>query len=209
MNRLLIIGASGHGKVVADIAEKNGYEEIEFYDDDENITSCGKWPVVGKVANALEKDGDVFIAIGNAKIREKIMNRFTGRHFPILIHPSAVIADDILIGEGSVVMASAVVNPGSKIGKGVIINTLSSVDHDCAIDDFVHISVGAHLAGTVTIGKGTWISVGASVINNVEIREDVMVGAGAVVIRSIRETGTYVGVPARKNSKHKLTGGGP
>ena len=196
--KLSIIGASGHGKVVADIAEKNGYDEIEFFDDDESLKNCGKWPVVGTVNKALERSNDVFIAIGNAEIREKIMDCFNGRRFPVLIHPSAVIANDVEIDEGSVVMAGAVINPGSKIGKGVIVNTSSSVDHDCIIGDFVHISVGTHLSGTVIIGRGTWIAVGASVVNNIEICERVVVGAGAVVVKSIEEQGTYVGVPARK-----------
>ena len=197
MNRLIIIGASGHGKVVADIAEKNGYDEIEFYDDDESISSCGKWPVIGLTAKALGKSDDLFIAIGNAALREKVMDCFEGRHFPVLIHPNAVVADDVEIGEGSVVMAGAVVNPGAKIGKGVIINTCSSVDHDCVIDDFVHVSVGAHLSGTVVVGERTWIAVGASVVNNVCICADCIIGAGAVVIRNIPKPGTYVGVPAR------------
>lgn len=194
--KLSIIGASGHGKVVADIAEKNGYDEIEFYDDDESLKICGKWPVVGTVSEVM--GSDVFIAIGNAKTRERITNQFKDRRFPTLIHPSSVVADDVVIGEGSVVMAGAVINSGTRICKGVIINTCSSVDHDCTIDDFVHISVGAHLAGTVSVGKRAWISVGSNVVNNMMICEDVVVGAGAVVIRDIIEQGTYVGVPARK-----------
>ena len=196
--KLSIIGASGHGKVVADIAEKNGYDEVEFFDDDAGLDHCGKWPVVGTVHEALEKDCDVFIAIGKAEIREALMECFRGRRFPTLIHPSAVVADDVMIGEGSVVMAGAVINPGSKLGRGVIINTCSSVDHDCVIEDFVHISVGAHLSGTVNVGKGTWIAVGASIVNNVNIGERVVIGSGAVVIRDIEEAGTYVGVPAKK-----------
>lgn len=196
--KLTIIGASGHGKVVADIAEKNGYDEIEFFDDDVSIENCGKWPVVGTVHEALSRENSVFVAIGKAEIREKLMECFDGHRFPVLIHPNAVVAEDVLIGEGSVVMAGAVINPGAKIGRGVIVNTCSSVDHDCDIKDFAHISVGAHLSGTVTVGKGTWIAVGASVSNNVEICEGVMVGAGAVVIRDISEAGTYVGVPARR-----------
>lgn len=197
MNRLNIIGASGHGKVVADIAMLNGYGEIEFYDDDESITSCDKWPVVGTVNQVFKREDDVFIAIGNATSREKLMECFEGRHFPVLIHPNAVVAGDVEIGKGSVVMAGAVINPGAKIGKGVIVNTCSSVDHDCVIGDFVHISVGAHLSGTVVVGNRTWIAVGGSVVNNVNICGGCIIGAGAVVIKDIEEAGTYVGVPAK------------
>ena len=196
--KLSIIGASGHGKVVADIAEKNGYDQIEFFDDDAELDHCGKWPVVGTVNKALDNENDLFIAIGKAEIRESLMDCFKNRHFPTLIHPSAIVADDVIIGEGSVVMAGAVINPGSRIGCGVIINTCSSVDHDCVINDFVHISVGAHLSGTVNVGKGTWIAVGASIVNNVDICPGCVIGSGAVVIKSIQEAGTYVGVPARK-----------
>ena len=97
-------------------------------------------------------------------------------------------------------MAGAVVNPYTKIGQGCIINTCASVDHDCRIGDYVHVSVGSHLAGTVFIGNGTWIGAGAIVSNNVSICENCMVGAGAVVLKDITEPDTYIGIPARKKS---------
>lgn len=194
--RLVIIGASGHGKVVADIAEKNGYDEIRFYDDNESIRSCGKWPVVGTIEKAMGTRDDVFIGIGDARIRETLMKNFTDCRFPVLIHPNAVVAADVEIGEGTVIMAGAVVNPGAKIGRGVILNTCSSVDHDCVIADFVHVSVGAHLSGTVVVGQRTWIAIGAIISNNITICPDCVIGAGAVVIKSIASPGIYVGVPA-------------
>ena len=195
MNRLIIIGASGHGKVVADIAKKNGYTDIVFLDDGGKVSECGGFPVIGKTENV--PDGDLFVAIGNAEIRKRFMEANQGRTFPVLIHPSAVIADDVIIGEGSVIMAGAVINPGTKIGRGVIVNTSSSVDHDCIIGDFVHIAVGAHLCGTVNVGEKTWIGTGVTVINNISIFNDCMIGAGAVIVKDIKEQGTYVGVPAR------------
>lgn len=206
--RIAIIGASGHGKVVADIAEKNGYDEIVFYDDDLSKTQCGKWPVVGVTQKTAVREKNIFIAVGNASIRQRLMERFESRHFPVLIHPHAVIARDAEIGKGSVIMAGAVINPGTKIGRGVIVNTCSSVDHDCVVGDYVHIAVGAHLCGTVSIGNKTWIGAGATVINNVSIYDDCMIGAGAVVIKDIKEKGIYMGIPAKSNSKPKLTGGG-
>ena len=194
--KLIIIGASGHGKVVADIAKHNGYEEIVFLDDDELLRECAGYPVVGKSDSAPE--GEVFVAIGNAKIRKMLMERFSDRIQPTLIHPNAVIAEDVLIGEGTVVMAGAVVNSGSVIGKGSIINTCSSVDHDCIVSDYVHVAVGAHLCGTVKVGESTWIGAGATISNNVSICGDCMLGAGTVVVKDIKENGTYFGVPARK-----------
>lgn len=197
MNKLIIIGASGHGKVVADIAALNGYKDIVFLDDDESVKECAGWPVIGKSTAAPE--GEVFVAVGNAETRKKLMKLYKDRIQPVLIHPCAVVADGVEIGDGTVVMAGAVINPGARTGKGCIINTSSSVDHDCSVADFVHISVGAHLSGTVVVGMGTWIGAGATVINNVNICGGCMIGAGAVVIKDINEPGTYVGVPAKKN----------
>ena len=199
MNRLIIIGASGHGKVVADIAKHCGYNEIVFLDDNESIKTCGGFPVIGKTDNI--PDGDLFIAVGKTDIRERITRINPGKHFPVLIHPNAVIADDTEIGSGTVVMAGTVVNPGVIIGQGCIINTSSSIDHDCVIGDYCHISVGVHLSGTVIVGKRTWIGAGAIVSNNIEICSDCLIGAGAVVIRDINEPGTYVGVPAKMSKE--------
>lgn len=198
MRKLAIIGASGHGKVVADIARRNGYKEIVFLDDDDSIHKCGGYPVIGKSSEAGTIDADVIIGIGNAGVRKKIQESIPDEKLVTLIHPDVVVAEDVAIGKGTVVMAGAVINPGVRIGKGCIINTCSSVDHDCVVGDYVHIAVGSHLCGTVSVGSGTWIGAGAIVINNVSICPDCMIGAGAVVIKDINEEGTYVGIPAEK-----------
>ena len=187
MKKLIIIGASGHGKVVADIANKNGYDEICFLDDNGSLIECGGYAVVGKSSQFVVYDSDIIVAIGNPTIREKILTEveLAGKHIPTLVHPHASVAENVDIGKGSVVVAGAVINPGTRIGKGCIINTCSSVDHDCRIADYVHISVGAHVAGTVNVGKGTWIGAGANVNNNINICGDRMIGAGAVVLKDI------------------------
>lgn len=195
MNRLIIIGASGHGKVIADIAVKIGYTDIVFLDDNEKITECAGFPVVGKTVQAGDMDGDKIVAIGNAGIREKIQKTI---ETVTLVHPDAIISRRVQIGQGTVVMAGAVINSDVTIGQGCIINTCASVDHDCKIGDYVHVSVGAHVAGTCEIGKGTWIGAGAVVSNNIRIHDDSIVGAGAVVVSNIEQSGTYVGVPVRK-----------
>lgn len=190
--RLLIIGASGHGKVCADIAEKmNLWDEIFFADD--NPPAEFPYQIIG--GSDVEWDGDCFIGIGSSAIREKLSK---GRNIVTLIHPNAVIGDRINIGLGTVVMAGAVINADAEIGNNVIINTCASVDHDSQIGDFVHVSVGAHLCGSVCVGRHTWIGAGATVKNNVNICGGCMIGAGAVVIKDISESGTYVGVPAKK-----------
>lgn len=204
MRRLAIIGASGHGKVIADIARRIGYCEIVFFDDDESIRECGGYPVIGKSSEAGTIDADIIVGIGNAGIRKRIQESIPDEKLVTLIHPNAVVAEDVVIGKGAVVMAGAVINPGVRIGHGCIINTCSSVDHDCEVGDYVHIAVGSHLCGNVFVGSGTWIGAGATVSNNVSICSDCMIGAGAVIVDDIRESGTYVGVPARRiNMKEK------
>lgn len=198
MRKLAIVGASGHGKVVADIARRNGYKEIVFLDDNDSIHECGGYPVIGKSSEAGTIDADVIIGIGNAGVRKQIQESLPDEKLVTLIHPDAVVAEDVVIGKGTVVMAGAVINPGVRIGKGCIINTCSSVDHDCIVDDFVHVAVGSHLCGTVNVGAGTWIGAGVTVNNNVFICPDCMIGAGAVIVNDIWECGTYVGVPARR-----------
>ncbi len=200
MKRLAIIGASGHGKVVADIAKQNGYEKIVFLDDSDSVCECAGYPVIGKSCEAESIDADIIVGIGNADVRERIQRVIPDEKLVTLIHPNAVIADDAEIGLGTVIMAGAVINPSAKIGRGCIVNTCSSIDHDCEIGDYVHISVGSHLCGTVVVGNKTWIGAGAVVSNNIAVCSDCMVGAGAVVVKNINESGTYIGVPARRRA---------
>lgn len=194
LKKLIIIGSSGHGKVIADIAVNNGYEDIVFLDDNESVLECAGYPVIGKTCQAAKMNGDKIIAIGNAEVREKIQKNIK---VITLVHPDAVISRRVQIGDGTVVMAGAVINSDTVIGDGCIINTGASVDHDCKIGNFSHISVGTHIAGTCVIGDRTWIGAGATVSNNVKVCCDSMIGAGAVVVNDIDVSGTYVGVPAK------------
>lgn len=200
MKKLMIVGASGHGKVVADIAKKNHYNEIAFLDDNPGVKICAGYDVVGPIQDFKKKsEYDFFVAIGNSAVREKIHIELlkNGLNIVTLVHPNATIAPDVKIGVGTVVVAGAVINPGAIIGQGCIVNTGSTIDHDDVISDFVHISVGCHVAGTVRIGERTWLGAGAIVSNNINICENCMIGAGAVVIKNIDMPGTYVGVPAK------------
>jgi len=200
--RLIIIGASGHGKVVADIAQKmNKWEKIEFLDDNEEIEVALGLKVVGKLTD-IEKfinNSDVFVAIGDNATREKVFSKFEiiGATIPTLIHPSSIIGTDVNIGPGTVIMAGVVINCCTTIGKGCIINTSSSIDHDNVIDDFVHISPGARLAGTVKVGRLTWIGIGASIIHNLFVTDKCTIGAGSVVLSNIYLQGIYVGTPSK------------
>lgn len=204
MNKqLIIIGASGHGKVVGDIATKmNQWDQINFLDERDSIADFSGHHVIGKThdAKAWCAEADFFIAVGDNSLREKLQEEFelNGYSIATLIHPSAVIGDEVEIGSGTVVMAGVVINSSSKIGKGCILNTSCSIDHDNVLEDYVHVSPGAHLAGTVHIGRKNWIGIGSIIINNVSICEGCKIGAGAVIVRNINEAGTYVGVPAKK-----------
>ncbi|WP_010681355.1 acetyltransferase [Acetivibrio cellulolyticus] len=202
-NRLIIIGASGHGKVVADIAlSMNKWKSIAFLDDNEELKESLGLQVIGTYADAYKykDDSDIFVAVGNNSIRERIQDDLEseGANIPVLVHPNSVIGTRVEIGNGTVIMAGSVINCCTVIGKGCIINTGSTLDHDNVIENFVHISPGAHLAGTVKIGKGSWIGIGSSISNNINITNGCKVGAGTVVVKDISESGTYVGVPARK-----------
>ena len=202
-NKLLIIGASGHGKVVVDIAVKmNVWKHIYFLDDNELIKTSVGIEVLEKSAGAYKylDEADIFVAIGNNETREDIQEKLIaeGANIPILIHPDAVIGPEVEIGIGTVVMAGVVINSSTKTGRGCIVNTGATLDHDNMLGDYVHISPGATLAGTVKVGRNSWLGVGSTVSNNVNITNDCKIGAGAVVIKDITESGTYVGIPARK-----------
>ena len=199
MNRLIIIGAGGHGKVIADSALKNGYTEICFVDD--NVTDyCMGFPVIGKCAD-LEKlnDGktDFIIGIGNNAVRKQIAEKYNV-NWVTVIHPSAQIAINVSVGRGTVIMAGAVINACAFIDEHCIINTGAVIEHDDVIDEYVHISPNVTLGGTVHIGRNSHIGIGATVINNIDICDDCMVGAGAVVVKNIAEKGIYIGIPAKK-----------
>lgn len=195
MNKLIIIGASGHGKVVADIAVLNGYKDIVFLDDNEAINECAGFPIIGKTKEAKALEGDKIVAIGNSAVRERIQMEI---ETVTLIHPNAVIGRRVSLGKGTVVMAGAVINSDTEIGDGCIINTSASVDHDCVVEDYSHVAVGAHLCGTVSVGKGTWVGAGAIVSNNVNVCGGCMIGAGAIVVNNINSEGVYIGVPAKR-----------
>ncbi|NLN82076.1 MAG: acetyltransferase [Clostridiales bacterium] len=203
MKKLVIIGAGGHGKVVADNALKNKkYESLLFLDDSEDSKGFNNIAVAGKVDDFFQyiNDSEFIVAIGNNTIRAKITSALEARQAKIatLIHPDAVIGSGVRIGCGTVVMAGAVINTGSIIGKSSIINTCSSIDHDCIVGNYCHISVGAHLAGSVVIGKSVFVGAGATVIDNIKICSKAIVGAGAVVTNDLDEAGTYVGVPVKR-----------
>lgn len=202
--KLAILGASGHGKVVADTAECCGWQSIEFFDDAwPGLRENAEWSVVGDTAALMRRLADfdgVVVAIGSNRIRHaKLLElRTAGAPLTTLIHPAASISRYAAIGEGTVVFAGAVVNAEARIGPGGILNTGCSIDHDCVLGDAVHISPGARLAGDVQVGDLSWIGIGASVRQQIRIGQRVMVGAGSAVVSDIQNDVTVAGVPAKR-----------
>ncbi|MDB6059015.1 MAG: acyltransferase, left-handed parallel beta-helix (hexapeptide repeat) family, partial [Verrucomicrobiales bacterium] len=141
----------------------------------------------------------MIIAVGNCEVRLELAAaaQAHGFHFATAIHPSAIVASDVEIGDGTVIAAGAVVNPGAHIGAQVIVNTSATVAHECVIHDGAHIGPGARMGGNVVIGKGTWVAIGATLIDRIKVGEGVIIGAGAVVTRDITSGVVAYGVPAR------------
>lgn len=202
--RLLIVGAGGHGKSVADAAECMGaWDEIAFADKDfPSLFMNGRWRVIadqGDLGRLRERFLQAVVAIGDAAIRLRLLDELKSHGFeiPVIRHPASVVAVDAALGEGVVVLAGAVINTGACIGRGSIVNTSASVDHDCVLGEGVHICPGVRLAGEVAVSDGGWIGIGAVVLQQRRIGRSATVGAGAVVIRDVPEGVTVTGVPAK------------
>jgi len=201
IERLAIIGASGHGKVIADIARACDISDIVFYDDRwQELGQHYGCSVIGSVddafAHAVTQYDAAIVAIGNAKIRSTIQKKLQNVA-TTLIHPSALVSPTVQLGQGTVVMPNAVVNADTIIGDGVIINTGALIEHDCKVGDYSHICPNASVAGGVSVGVQSWIGIGSSVIQLITVGSDVTVGAGSVVIRDIPDRQTVVGNPAK------------
>lgn len=203
---MVIWGAAGHAKVVADILRANGSEVVGFIDDVNPGRSgepfCGA-TVLGRrdeldglrkrgVSNAIVGFGDNTRRLLAGGVLESL-----GFELVSAIHPSVVLASDAVVGTGSVLAAGVVINPGSSVGRLAIVNTSAIVDHDCVISHGVHVGPGANIAGHVHVGRAAWIGIGATIIDHKRIGAGSIVGAGAVVIEDVPEGVVVVGVPAR------------
>jgi sugar O-acyltransferase (sialic acid O-acetyltransferase NeuD family) len=200
---LAILGASGHGKVIADAAERAGWKSVTFFDDTwPEHTENGPWAVKGNTRSLLGRLSDfdgVVVGIGDNRVRAEKHNELAiaGANFVSIVHPAAIISPHASVGSGSVVFANAVVNACAALGMGVIINTGAVVEHDCVIGDFAHISPNAALAGGVTLGQRVWVGGCASVRQLTSVGQASTVGMGAVVIKNVEPGVTVVGNPAQ------------
>jgi sugar O-acyltransferase (sialic acid O-acetyltransferase NeuD family) len=196
MSKICLFGASGHGKVVKDIAISTNIVVEAFIDDTPKSEFLHEIPIVTSQQMAAYKANKFVISIGDNKIREIISKKIKNA-FATLIHKTAIISPTVNIAEGTVIMAGTTINTDTTIGKHVIINTAAVVEHDCNIADFVHISPNATLTGNVNIGKGSHIGAGAIIIPNITIGKWVTVGAGTIIINDIPDYAVVVGNPGK------------
>lgn len=204
--KCIIWGAGGHAKVVAEILRLNGLEVVGFLDG----VNAGRKGTEFYGASVLggEEALDVLLAsgvthavagLGNNSKRLELSAMLEGRGFRLIsaVHPNAVCAADVSIGEGTVVCSGAVIGPSTVVGRNAVINTQASLDHDCLVQNGAHVGPGATVAGEVHVAECAWIGAGAVISNNRRIGAGAIVGAGAVVVKDVPEAVVVVGVPAR------------
>lgn len=196
---LRILGAGGHGRVVADIAEALDFNPIQFVDANPNKQKNLIWDVVAVDFLDLNDEFEKFVALGDNYLRLEALHSMSTSSVQaaILIHPRATVSRYVSLGAGSVVMPGAVINAGARLGVGVIANSGCTIDHDCIVGDGVHISPGANIAGGVTIGRASWVGIGACIRQSIVVGANVIVGAGAAVVHDIQDGARVVGIPAK------------
>lgn len=210
---VIIMGSGGHAKVLIEVLRSLSTNILGITERDSNSTGMeilgirvlGNDDVISQYApdSILLVNG--IGSIDRPKARMEIFERFKKRGFSFatIIHPSVVVAADVILGEGVQIMAGVVIQPSSRIGVNTLINTNASVDHDCIIGDHVHLSPGVTLSGSVHVGNLVHVGTGATVIQGITIGKCTLIGAGSVVISNIPDNAVVIGVPARKR-KTKL-----
>ncbi len=205
--RILILGAGGHARVIADallcrLSRGGPFELLGYLDDDPGLVRrkiLGR-PVLGSLAELSRVPHEaVVIGIGDNETRARLFRELKerGETFATVIHPQSIIAHDVKIGKGTVIFAGAIVNTGTVIGENVILNTGCRVDHNCTVSSHVHICPGTSLGGGVAVGEGAFLGIQSTVIHYKNVGAWATVGGGAAVVRDIPPHATAVGVPAR------------
>jgi sugar O-acyltransferase (sialic acid O-acetyltransferase NeuD family) len=209
MRRLVIIGAGGHGKVVADCAEQTGkYDSIGFLDARDEISMAHNWSLLGKpddFQQYSDSKTDFFVAIGDNATRQKWQQELIEKQAPIatLVHPDASVSPSVQIGVGTLVLAKVAINIDAVIGEGCIVNTGATIDHDCVLEEFVHVAPGCHLAGDVHLDARVFAGVGVALVPGIHVGVNAVIGAGATVIQNVDEAVTVVGTPAKPINSNK------
>lgn len=192
-DKVYLYGASGHAKVVLEIARKAYVDVPCLIDDNPEVSELDGLPVV----HSADGLSPVIVTIGNCRIRRDIVRRLAPREYMTVVHPSAVVSDQATLGTGTVVMAGALLNPGVKVGDHCIVNTGASLDHDVRTGDFVHIAPHCTLCGDVEIGEGSWIGAGTTIIQGIRVGSNCFIGAGSVVVGDIPDNTLCYGNPCR------------
>lgn len=209
---LSILGAGGHGRVIAECAESSkAWDTVNFYDDNVKAgqDEIDGFRIVGPLSDLPTQPPDsnhqLVIGIGKNELRLSLQHSLAalGWTFATVYHPNSTVSRFASVGPGTVLMAGAIVNTGAIVGAACILNTNSCVDHDCELGSGVHLSPGATLAGGVRIGQCTWIGAGSVVIEKTHIGASAIIGAGSVVIDSIESDTVSVGAPARMLRRSK------
>jgi len=203
---LLIWGAGGHARVVAEAVRTSGRFQIVGFVDDVNENRIGEVFAGGEILNPervedlrANRATKVLVAVGDCTARLAVAARLRakGWTFATVVHPAAVVASDSRLGEGTIAVAGAIVNPNCRVGAHVILNTACTVDHDSVIEDGVHVGPGVRLGGHVHVEREAWLGIGAVVKDRVRIGRGALIGAGAVVLQDIPRGVVAYGVPAR------------
>ena len=203
--KLVIIGAGGHGQVVADAAIAAGFEVLGFLDDDRAL--LGRQflgvSVLGPIEAARDMDASCVVAIGDNRHRKQVVDQLglPAEHYAVVIHPRATVSPYAEVLPGAMVLAGAIVGPQAVVGSHSIINHASSIDHHDIVGAFVHVAPGCHAGGNVHIGDGAFLGVGVSVVPGTTIGNWAIVGAGSVVLHDVPEATVVAGVPARELRK--------
>ncbi|PTX60423.1 sugar O-acyltransferase (sialic acid O-acetyltransferase NeuD family) [Kordia periserrulae] len=196
MSKICLFGASGHGKVVKDVATSTNTVVEAFIDDNPKSEFLHEVPIVTSEKMANYPEHKFVISIGNNRVR-KVISKKIKNEFTTLIHQAAIISPTATIGKGTVVMNGVNINADTTIGKHAIINTAAVIEHDCVIGDYVHISPNATITGNVHIEEGAHIGAGAIVIPNINIGKWATIGAGAVIIKDVPDFAVVVGNPGK------------
>jgi len=205
---VIVIGGGGHAKVLIDVLRLNGIEIFGIAVSNDSL----KGQLLSGI-RVIGNDNDIFMfhpdsvsllngigSIGLPTKREDIFNQFQNKGFRFvnIIHPSAIVASDVTLGNGVQIMAGTIIQPGSRIGTNTILNTKASVDHDCIIGDHVHLAPGVTLSGGVTVGTGVHIGTGATVIQGVHIGDRSLIGAGSIVLKNVSQGSKIMSIHARE-----------
>ncbi len=215
IKNIVVIGSSGHGRVVADIlSQMPGYRLVGFIDSfaEKGTVRFGELAVLGGEQDlpalmAAHQISGGIVGIGDNWVRSQVAAKVKAMapsfEFINAVHPSAVISDTAIIGLGNVIAANAVINTNAVVGHHCIINTAACIEHDNRIEDYASVAPRVVTGGNVTIGAYTAISIGAVVKHGISIGEQSLVGAGAVVLKPVEANSIWYGVPARKMGERK------